>query len=319
VNRHDSVFETEPSVVGAWPASPVSPVSPPESHVMLWEWEPIMFPEISEFPDEIRQMLDTEDQEKDLEADLEAPISEQEEVDELKRSQSPSFFEDNDGQSGHGSEGKPASIKEDDVVVVIDKHVELKEEVSKIKGMVDKVFNDVQILRYSKRKAASHIHKAERKIENLDKRLTNVDSLCSSHSEWISDTMEAESSKLTSIVAQRDDEEKKKDATLNALLEEMRVFREQTSKQITEEVEALKAAREDALETIKDLTAQVQAQTSSSLKRKRSDNATDEEQNEQDLPPRKIKRRRRIVSKVLRTAGVFTVGAVATWSALAFS
>jgi uncharacterized protein YeeX (DUF496 family) len=270
--------------------------------------------------DDIRQLLGMDNRERDFPvADQYVVVSEPEEVDELKRSQSPSFFEDNEGQSGLAPEGSPPLIKQDDLPMDEDKDVELNQEVSKIKESVDQVINDVQILRYSKRKAAGHIHKAEKKLEDLDRRITYLDSLCSSHSACISDMREAETSRITSIVTKRDDEEKK-DAALNALLGEMRVFREQTSKQIAEEVEALKATREEALSTIKDLTAQVQTQalqTTPTLKRKRSESDND---SESDLPPRRTKRTgRRIVSTVLQTAGVFTVGAVATWSALAFS
>jgi hypothetical protein len=54
------------------------------------------------------------------------------------------------------------------------------------------------------------------------------------------------------------------------------------------------------------------------LKRKRTESEEEEKTIPEALPRRKI-RRTGVVSKVLKTAGVFTVGAVAAWSALAFS
>jgi hypothetical protein len=54
------------------------------------------------------------------------------------------------------------------------------------------------------------------------------------------------------------------------------------------------------------------------LKRKRSE---DEDVLPDIEAPRRVNKRirGRLASKILQTAGVFTVGAVATWSALAFS
>lgn len=114
-------------------------------------------------------------------------------------------------------------------------------------------------------------------------------------------------------------------------MSEMKAFREEMSRQIAEEVEALKAARAETLESVKALTqAQAEAQVCPlpclyrevfynlqvPLKRKRSEEDVDVE--EEEGAARKLKRTR-VVSQVLQTAGVFTVGAVATWSALAFS
>jgi len=286
-----------------------------------------MFPEISDVPDEIRQFLDADSQEKDIpdEADPDVVISESDEVDELKRSQSPSFLEDPEDcnfveNQRHSAQEKPPLIKQDDTAADVDKDVQWKEEVSKIKSTVDQVLNDVQVLRLSKRKAVSHIHRAEKRLESLDKRITNIDSLCSSHSNHISDLMEVETSRLGHSFAEKKDDDEKRNAALNALLDEMRVFREETSKQIAEEVEALKAARVEASAFIKDSTAHIQVRDHPSLKRKCSEDVNDGAEIEQDVACRKTKRpRKHIVSKVLQTAGVFTVGAVATWSALAFS
>jgi hypothetical protein len=74
---------------------------------------------------------------------------------------------------------------------------------------------DVQLLRYSKRKAASHIHKAEKRLETVDKRLAHVDALCSSHSDTISKITDAEI--LT--IAEREEEIQIKDSALNFLID----------------------------------------------------------------------------------------------------
>lgn len=111
----------------------------------------------------------------------------------------------------------------------------------------------------------------------------------------------------------------------------MKAFREEMNRQIGEEVKALKAVREETLESVKALT-QAQPQVCPApahisrevlysvqvpLKRKRSEEDVDVAE-EAVVEPRKVKRTR-VMTKVLQTAGVFTVGAVATWSALAFS
>lgn len=148
---------------------------------------------------------------------------------------------------------------------------------------------------------------------------------------------------------------------------EMRALRENTQAQMAAELEAFKAARQAALETINAQVAQlyntgVSAQSpgpSASLKRKHSDDEGEDEimsevvsragpvrldigvgvgeqavammdeqtaspsspndtNNTRDVPS-PPKRQRRLASIAVHTATAVTLGAVATWSALAFS
>jgi uncharacterized coiled-coil protein SlyX len=124
---------------------------------------------------------------------------------------------------------------------------------------------------------------------------------------------------------------------INRLVAEMRLLYESTQKQMNAEVEAVKAARIAAQAAI---TSQMQS-PSSSQKRKR----TDEEEFDEEMarlkvelgstmvcgnhlfPPevvdhvqaRPVKRPRVVMRVLAQTATAVTIGAIATWGALAFS
>ncbi|KAJ6624973.1 hypothetical protein B0H10DRAFT_2005130 [Mycena sp. CBHHK59/15] len=117
------------------------------------------------------------------------------------------------------------------------------------------------------------------------------------------------------------DEAKANVKALEQLVAEMTVLRDNTRKEMADEVETARKAKETMLKL---LAEQLEVQTAS-LKRKRSD---DEDEGVSSTvvavaePPatlRPRKRAKRIAKVLAQTATAVTVGAVVTWSALAFS
>jgi predicted nucleic acid-binding Zn-ribbon protein len=118
---------------------------------------------------------------------------------------------------------------------------------------------------------------------------------------------------------------------LNALVIEMKTLREETEKRVEERIQTIQIARTEALSVIA-----AEVETFKSLKRKHSeievevtppvkmDVVVEEAQAaaKPELPVedyRHVKRPRRIMTSIAHTATAMAVGAVATWSALAFS
>jgi len=121
----------------------------------------------------------------------------------------------------------------------------------------------------------------------------------------------------SSLSAREEREQKRVDA-LNAVVQDLQEFRTELIREMTDHLATHKAMIDSAVrEQVEDAPALEPVPT---LKRKRSESEEEaEEKAEPEALPRRKIRRTRVVSKVLQTAGVFTVGAVAAWSALAFS
>jgi len=108
-----------------------------------------------------------------------------------------------------------------------------------------------------------------------------------------------------------------------AVVEELRRIREESERQIAQELEAIKAARIEAQMVAEAFRQAVQPAVNSS-KRKRSDEDEGEHDNATvihvESPPAPKRRRTiRVMSRIAQTATIATVGAVAAWTALAFS
>lgn len=119
---------------------------------------------------------------------------------------------------------------------------------------------------------------------------------------------------------------------LSALVIEMKTLREETEKRVEERIQTIQIARTEALSVIA-----AEVETFKSLKRKHSEIEIEvappakmdivmEEAPAAAVKPelpieeyRHVKRPRRIMSSIAHTATAMAVGAVATWSALAFS
>ncbi|KAJ7257912.1 hypothetical protein B0H12DRAFT_462987 [Mycena haematopus] len=114
------------------------------------------------------------------------------------------------------------------------------------------------------------------------------------------------------------DEAKAKAKLLGELVTEMTMLRDNARKEMVDELQSIQEAKE----ALKSLTEQVQAQTAS-LKRKRLDEEAEGEAVQREaakvlaFPPRK--RARQVAKVLVKTATAVSIGAVMTWSALAFS
>ncbi|KAF8196706.1 hypothetical protein K438DRAFT_1825437 [Mycena galopus ATCC 62051] len=112
------------------------------------------------------------------------------------------------------------------------------------------------------------------------------------------------------------DEAIAKAKVLEEMVTEMATLRDNARKEMTEELQSIREAKE----ALKSLTEQVQAQTAS-LKRKRLDEEIEvapKETADVAVPPPR-KRARGVVKVFAQTAAAVSIGAVVTWSALAFS
>jgi len=120
---------------------------------------------------------------------------------------------------------------------------------------------------------------------------------------------------------------------------EIQSLREQTDKQVSTEVQALKAAQKEALDAVRAMTQETQIVSSplisytfmrptkpfrqactshlNNLKRKR-DELEEEEEAERAVKFAKFSDSQ-AAGNIFKVASIFTAGVVATWSALAFS
>ncbi|KAK2464988.1 hypothetical protein APHAL10511_003064 [Amanita phalloides] len=150
----------------------------------------------------------------------------------------------------------------------------------------------------------------------------------------------AESQHEVELLGERQDV-KESIETLRQLVQEMKTLRDKTQQQMTSELDTVKAARLAALTSIQEmeaLSAQNQNFAVESLKRKRDDEGESGESGEQSAPAegtmaesvihsstirpgaeRAPKRARKGASTFFRTTTAIALGAVATWSALAYS
>ncbi|KAJ7880302.1 hypothetical protein B0H14DRAFT_1572084 [Mycena olivaceomarginata] len=115
------------------------------------------------------------------------------------------------------------------------------------------------------------------------------------------------------------EEAKAKAKVLEEMVTDMTTLRDNARKEMNEELQSIREAKE----ALKNLTEQVRAQTVS-LKRKRLDEEAEGEvalkgTAEEAMAPPPPKRVRRVAKVVAQTAAAVSIGAVVTWSALAFS
>ncbi|EPQ53127.1 hypothetical protein GLOTRDRAFT_140052 [Gloeophyllum trabeum ATCC 11539] len=198
-------------------------------------------------------------------------------------------------------------------------------------------------LRDLKIRLETHIAATKETLETHDHRVAGVKDLCSSLSERLTSEMPADISTRVKDVEDRVSEfqaEIQKNAeywsstagyreeflenleTVKKLAGDMRALQEVMSAELASELQALRDARTGASQAARQL--QVEAQrlhATRPLKRKRCRSLIDEADvgggMEVDEP--RPAKRNRILSSVVGTATAVTIGAVATWSALAFT
>ncbi|KAI1784578.1 hypothetical protein LXA43DRAFT_1041659 [Ganoderma leucocontextum] len=188
----------------------------------------------------------------------------------------------------------------------------------------------------------AHVEQTKARLDALDVRMQDTQTNFTSRNDELS-SIDTRLQTLKSIVSglqerndlgERLEELMREVGTAKDMLQETCVLHQQAREQMAEELETVKALRVEAAATVAEaklasVAAQAAAsEASNSLKRKRDDmedeesvppNLTDGRDLPPPLPLPKRRRTLRVVSKIAQTATVATLGAVAAWTALAFS
>ncbi|KAK0444258.1 uncharacterized protein EV420DRAFT_1574996 [Desarmillaria tabescens] len=197
---------------------------------------------------------------------------------------------------------------------------EVKAEVSKL---------DAQRRKYKLRFNAN-AHTVKDKLSDLDERVTDVNGLCTSLIEQVDNLCHMDIPDLQAqIEALQDQDQGQEDLsseredfqanaqTLRDLVADMRTLRETTEQQMVAELEAVRLAREAAINAMSETPPPM------SLKRKRDDSGVEDvsvpASSAITTVPVHSRKRARVASVVIQTAATVALGAVAAWSALAFS
>ncbi|KAJ6496811.1 hypothetical protein DFH09DRAFT_1205098 [Mycena vulgaris] len=305
LNKENLMAVGEPVIIGAWPRSRSSSPSIfsssfPPIRVAAPVVEPVVATPVPDEPEVV---------------DLDANVP----VDEITEDKG---AEDND---------------EGDKAVESSETAELKASLATVKAEVAKLHAH---RRKYKQRFNDNIHVMGEKFSDLEERTSEAHDLYN----LLSDRLEESADACHQAQAQLDvlqdrmdlaadkapetetppfaDEAKASAKTLEQLVAEMTTLRDNARKEMADELQSIREAKE----ALKSLTEEVQVQTAS-LKRKRSDDETESEvaptatsvvvEEGTAIPPRK--RARRIAKVLAKTATAVTIGAVVTWSALAFS
>jgi pSer/pThr/pTyr-binding forkhead associated (FHA) protein len=300
----DSLWDTDPSVVGGWPGSPVSQMSRDESPA-VWEV----------FRGESTLSRDRAD--VDIEELFEDPMQSMHEEPhneyEVPLRQHSSITEPR-------SDDLPTSNATPEVEEVLpapERKSEVEAGFSEVNERFDKLLNDLNNLRNSKRHTDVEIEHFNKSKTEMVARFHDLEAKQAVLVEQVAIYGETDRAFKLSLSAREEREQKRVDA-LNAVVQDLQEFRTELIREMTDHLATHKAMIDSAVrEQVEDAPALEPVPT---LKRKRSESEEEaEEKAEPEALPRRKIRRTRVVSKVLQTAGVFTVGAVAAWSALAFS
>ncbi|KAM5541515.1 hypothetical protein V8D89_004705 [Ganoderma adspersum] len=187
----------------------------------------------------------------------------------------------------------------------------------------------------------THVEQTKARLDALDARMHDTQSNLTSRNDELS-SIDTRLQTLRSIVSslqerndlgERLEELMREVGTAKDMLHETCTLHQQAREQMAEELEAVKALRVEAAATVAEAKfASTTAQTAASeafksLKRKRDDDVQSIPPNLTDvrdlqaplLPVPKRRRTLRVIAKVAQTATVASLGAVAAWTALAFS
>ncbi|KAJ7281900.1 hypothetical protein C8J57DRAFT_85205 [Mycena rebaudengoi] len=214
-------------------------------------------------------------------------------------------------------------------------------EIEQLKSSLATIKTEVAKLHAHRRKYKQrfndNIHITGEQFVDLEERTTEVHDLYNALSERLDEGMEANQNAQAQIDALQSqinavpeeaapqveatpsyaEEAKASIQALEQMVTEMTVLRDETRKEMAAELETVRKARDAILQT---LAEQTEVQTVS-LKRKRPD---DEDEDNKvaaatEAAPRASKRVKRIAKVLAQTATAVSVGAVVTWSALAFA
>ncbi|KAK0235163.1 hypothetical protein EDD85DRAFT_842102 [Armillaria nabsnona] len=204
---------------------------------------------------------------------------------------------------------------------------DMKAALDDVKAEVSKL--DAQRRKYKLRFNAN-AHTMKDKLSDLDERVTDVNGLCTSLIEQVDNLCHMDIPDLQAQIDALQDQEQGQEDLLNEregvesnfqalrdLVADMRTLRETTEQQMAAELEAVRRAREAAINAMSETLPPM------SLKRKRDDSEVEDVSGPASSAiatvPIHSPKRARVVSIVIQTTATVALGAVAAWSALAFS
>ncbi|KAI0739913.1 hypothetical protein C8Q80DRAFT_1222126 [Daedaleopsis nitida] len=341
------VFE-EPAIIGAWPGSPPEP----NSDFDFVTLPPILKKNMN-VQREVIEISDDDSAPPVQNVPVSMPVSESEDSHENRNEPLIETMDVLFGQVESIAElSAPLHHIEDDRIEVIElDNGEITFDLGPIEVQVadtcdsDLTQTELNVLRSAQDKNeaqfTAHLHQTKERLDALDDRTRATQASLAQRSDELSgvqtrlDDLGGIVSVLQerSALAERVEELVKEVGAAKDVLRETCELQRQTRMQMEAEVEAVKALRAEAAATVAEAklanaAANAEAQT---LKRKRDDDADrgteddpcNAEGRTQDVAPSPSpsKRRRvmRVVGAIARTATVATVGAVAAWSALAYS
>ncbi|KAJ7918744.1 hypothetical protein B0H13DRAFT_1991536 [Mycena leptocephala] len=229
------------------------------------------------------------------------------------------------GNESDDDEGIVADKDDSEKSVDNSETVQLKASLATIKAEVGKLHAH---RRKYKQRFNDNIHVMGEKFADLEERTTEAHDLYHLLSDRLEENVDAcqqAQAQLDALQVRMDDtperapeaetppyveEAKARAKALEDLIVEMTTLRDNARKEMTDELQSIR----DAKGALKALAEQVHTQTES-LKRKRADDEVEAENT--TMPPRK--RMRRVAKVLAQTATAVSIGAVVTWSALAFS
>ncbi|SJL09210.1 uncharacterized protein ARMOST_12586 [Armillaria ostoyae] len=204
---------------------------------------------------------------------------------------------------------------------------DMKAALDEVKAEVSKL--DAQRRKYKLRFNAN-THTMKDKLSDLDERVTDVNGLCTSLIEQVDNLCHMDIPDLQAQIDALQDQEQGQEDLLNEredvesnlqvlrdLVADMRTLRETTEQQMAAELEAVRRAREAAINAMSETLPPM------SLKRKRDDSEVEDVSGPASSAiatvPVHSPKRARVASVVFQTTATVALGAVAAWSALAFS
>jgi len=214
----------------------------------------------------------------------------------------------------------PNAVSEPSTPITLKVLEDIKEDLDSIKENVRQVSSDVWELQKSQQNTSTSVWDINRRVDSLDLRIKAMESAHETNYEKLGAMLEKEAVRVDEVLRKCQEEKDETKKTCKTLMDEIQSLREQTDKQVSTEVQALKAAQKEALDAVRAMTQETQMACTShlnNLKRKR-----DELEEEEDAE-RAVKFARfsesQAAGNIFKAASIFTAGVVATWSALAFS
>ncbi|KAF9650438.1 hypothetical protein BDM02DRAFT_3112211 [Thelephora ganbajun] len=308
----DSIV-VEPSLVGAWPPSPRSPIDHEEFVVSL--------------------MDNMGGGEVDMNLESDAEDSPGHDILKISQNSNPNPSTNPTGEVAdvpHTPQLGPIdavdlgpsanAVAEPDTTTTTLKVLgDIKEDLDSIKENVRQVSSDVWELQKSQQNTSTSVWDINRRVDSLDLRIKAMESTHETNYEKLSAMLEKEAARVDEVLRECQEEKEETKKTCKTLMDEIQSLREQTEKQVSTEVEALKIVQKETLDAVRAMTQETQITCTNhlnNLKRKRDE--LEEEEAERAIKLAKFSRGQ-VAGNAFKAASIFTAGVIATWSALAFA